>query len=182
MANYPNARNNPAGAIPVYLSSSPKAMPVVMGVQPTTPNAGAIPVYFVSAPTGSPPFPNDQGNANSAIPVIVSAAANAMPVWDTAPAPPPDPPIANDTTFTANLDSITLPDLLGVCTCQNGPGTWSVVLGGGLNLLMAGSSGQLILMDANGIFAGTYNAIVQVSNANGNSRADIEIILTSSIP
>ena len=85
---YSNDRTNPAGAIPVFLSSSPKAMPIQIFAGPTGVYSGPIPVYFASG-AGTPPFGTDQGNPNNAVPVVVSGAANAMPVWDTAPSPPP---------------------------------------------------------------------------------------------
>jgi hypothetical protein len=78
--SYPNARNNPDGAIPVFLSTSPNAMPIVMSVAVPTDDSGPIPVYFVAP--GTPPFGSDQGNPNNAVPVVVSAVYNAMPVWD----------------------------------------------------------------------------------------------------
>jgi hypothetical protein len=91
---YPNDRNNPAGAIPVYLVGGPggKAIPVnfVAGGATGGPASGPIPVYVTAGP-GTPPFGTDQGNPNNAIPVYISGAPNAMPVWDTAPAPPPIP-------------------------------------------------------------------------------------------
>jgi len=87
---YPNDRTNPAGAIPVFLSSSPKAMPITIESGPTGVYSGPIPVYF-AAGAGTPPFGTDQGNANNAVPVVISGAPNAMPVWDTAPGPPPVP-------------------------------------------------------------------------------------------
>jgi hypothetical protein len=91
---YPNDRNNPAGAIPVYLVGGPggKAIPVnfIAGGATGGPASGPIPVYVTAGP-GIPPFGTDQGNPNNAIPVYISGAPNAMPVWDTAPAPPPIP-------------------------------------------------------------------------------------------
>jgi hypothetical protein len=89
---YPNDRTNPAGAIPVYIVSGPggKAIPVNFLAGPVSPNSGPIPVY-VTGGAGTPPFGTDQGNPNNAIPVYISGAPNAMPVWDTAPAPPPVP-------------------------------------------------------------------------------------------
>jgi len=113
MTAYPNARNNPAGAIPVYLSVASNAMPIVMEVQPIGFESGPIPVYFVTAPI-NPPYPNDQGNPASAIPVIESVAPNAMPVWETGIAPPSAPvntilpvisptgPVAHGATLTVN--------------------------------------------------------------------------------
>jgi hypothetical protein len=78
---YPNDRTNPAGAIPVYLSSSPKAIPIQVFSGAATPNSGPIPIRIVAGP-GTPPIGNDQSNDNNAIPVYESTAANAMPVWD----------------------------------------------------------------------------------------------------
>jgi hypothetical protein len=83
---YPNDRTNPAGAIPVYISSSPKAMPIQVLAGPIDRNSGPIPVYFVAGP-GTAPIGNDQGNPNNAIPVVISDVANAMPVWDVGVAP-----------------------------------------------------------------------------------------------
>lgn len=79
MTSYPNARNNAAGAIPVYLSSSPKAMPIVISTEPANAYSGAIPVRMVAAPSG--PGGTDQGVDANAIPVVESTAPNAMPVW-----------------------------------------------------------------------------------------------------
>jgi hypothetical protein len=99
---YPNDRTNPVGAIPVFLVSTPNpgppwpnqrtngAIPVNFVPVGTSPNSGPIPVVVVAG-VGTPPFGNDQGNSNNAIPVYISGEANAMPVWDTAPAPPPIP-------------------------------------------------------------------------------------------
>jgi hypothetical protein len=94
VTSYPNDRNNPAGAIPVYIVAGPggKAIPVnfLAGGATGGSNSGPIPVYVVAG-AGAPPFGSDQGNPNNAIPVYISGAPNAMPVWDTAPAPPPIP-------------------------------------------------------------------------------------------
>lgn len=81
VTNYPNARSNPAGSIPVYLSSDPKAVPIVMSAEPPTDATGPIPVRFVAAPApGS--TSTDQGSDAGALPVVISSAPNAMPVWD----------------------------------------------------------------------------------------------------
>jgi hypothetical protein len=91
--NYPNARNNPAGAVPVYIVTAPTpgppwpsnqitgGIPVIFGTAPTTPNAGAIPVRVVAGTGPGPKWPSDQGQDAGAIPVFNSVAANAMPVW-----------------------------------------------------------------------------------------------------
>jgi len=88
---FPNARNNPAGAIPVYIVPFPLpgppwpnkqnngAMAVNFVGAPTTPNAGAIPVRIVPGTGPGPKWPNDQSNPFGAIPVYNSPAG--IPVW-----------------------------------------------------------------------------------------------------
>lgn len=92
MTSYPNARNNPAGAIPVYMApSNPKAMPIIIMAGATGPASGPIPIRIVAGPTG--PGGTDQGVDANAIPVVESGAANAMPVWvagGVAPGPVPE--------------------------------------------------------------------------------------------
>lgn len=75
--NYPNARNNAGGAIPVYMSAGPKAMPIRI-VAATGIAFGPIPVRVVAGP-GHPS--SNQGSDAGAIPVVVSASPKAMPVW-----------------------------------------------------------------------------------------------------
>jgi hypothetical protein len=77
---YPNDRTNPAGAIPVFLSADPKAIPIQIFAGATGRNFGPVPVRIVAGP-GTSPFGNDQSVNNNAIPVYESTAANAMPVW-----------------------------------------------------------------------------------------------------
>jgi hypothetical protein len=91
---YPTARNNAAGAIPVYIVAAPPvnpfppnaqtnilgAIPVTMVAAPVVPNAGAIPVRVVAGP-GTPPFASDQAQNDGAIPVYLSVSVKAMPVW-----------------------------------------------------------------------------------------------------
>jgi hypothetical protein len=79
MTKYPNARNNPAGSCPAYLSSSPKAIPIVIVGMPSKPDVGAIPFRIVNAPSG--PTGTDQGIDANAIPVVVSSSPKAIPVW-----------------------------------------------------------------------------------------------------
>jgi hypothetical protein len=80
MAGYPNARNNPAGAIPVYTVAGPPGVPITVVAAPTTPNAGAVPVRFVGAPGTA--HGSDQGIDANAVPVYTSSSPKAMPVWD----------------------------------------------------------------------------------------------------
>ena len=80
---YPNDRTNPAGAIPVYYGAAPpagKAIPIIVMPGAIGVAHGPIPVRVVAAPV-NPPYPNDQGNDASAIPVYDSVAPHAMPVW-----------------------------------------------------------------------------------------------------
>jgi hypothetical protein len=103
---YPNARNNPDGAIPIYIVPTPApgppwpskqntgAIPISMGAAPTTPNAGAIPVWIVTgpnAPDAEGRWPNDQHNPAGAIPAYYSAGG--MPVWDAGGPAPINPPV-----------------------------------------------------------------------------------------
>ena len=89
---YPNDRTNAAGAIPVYVVAGPGggAIPVNFMAGAGSPASGPVPVYVTGGP-GTPPIGSDQGNPNNAIPVYISGAGDAMPVWDVAPAPPPIP-------------------------------------------------------------------------------------------
>jgi hypothetical protein len=101
--NYPNARNDPAGAIPVYIVSPPTpgppwpnkqntgAIPVNFVAQPTTPNVGAIPVRIVAGTGPGPKWPSDQGQDAGAIPVYDDAGG--MPVWAASGTPPVGLPV-----------------------------------------------------------------------------------------
>lgn len=98
MTSYSNARNNPQGAVPVYIVAPPTpstnppnmqnnaqgAIPVNIIAQGSSPISGPIPVRVVAGP-GTPDskgrFPNDQGNNAGAIPVYQSISPKAMPVW-----------------------------------------------------------------------------------------------------
>jgi hypothetical protein len=174
---YPNSRDNPAGALPVYLSASPKAMLITMGAQPTVPDAGAIPVRFVTAPT-NPPYPNDQGNDTSAIPVVVSASLKAIPVWDVV-TPAPLPPEVISSTITRVLSTLNPPTVLGVIACNNGPATWSIINNPGpLNLFMSGTSGQLLIMSIVGTALGVFPVLVEASNVNGAGVGTVIVELT----
>lgn len=172
---YPNARNNPAGAIPVFLSSSPKAMPIVLSSAPTVPNAGAIPVRIVAAPSG--PGGTDQGVDANAIPVVESASPKAMPVWNVGSAPPLPPEVV-ESTFTRPFAGLNPPLALGNCTVVSGTVNWSLIDPGGLNLIIAAGSGQLLLMGLAGASVGTFYAVVQASNADGVGQGTITIIFT----
>jgi hypothetical protein len=84
---YPNSRTDLAGAIPVYIVSTPPIGPPF----PNKQNNGGIPVLFgtndgfaipvrIVAGTGpGPTWPNDQGLDSGAIPVYNSPIG--MPVW-----------------------------------------------------------------------------------------------------
>ena len=172
---YPNARNNPAGAIPVYLSSSPKAMPIVLSSAPTTPAAGAIPVRIVAAPSG--PGGTDQGVDANAIPVVESTASNAMPVYNVGAAPPLPPEVV-ESTFTRAFATTNPPVALGTCTVVSGTVNWSIIDPGGLNLIIAAGSGQLLLMSLAGASVGTFYAVVQAANSDGVGQGTITIEFT----
>jgi hypothetical protein len=72
-------RNNPAGAIPVYIVSAPP----LSNIHPSDNRnpLAAMPVYFVARPTLAPDYPNGQGNAQGAIPVRVVSAPTGPPSW-----------------------------------------------------------------------------------------------------
>lgn len=172
---YPNARNNPAGAMPVYTVAGPPGMPITLGVAPATPDAGPIPVRFVTAPSG--PGGSDQGLDANAIPVFISSSPKAMPVWDVG-AGAPLPPQPNPVTFTNAFEGFTTPRVLGTCTCTNGPATWSLIDSGGLSLNIAAGSGQLVIMSMAGVSVGTFHAAVQASNADGIGQGVVTIEFT----
>lgn len=171
---YPNARNNPAGAIPVYTVAGPPGIPIVLGVEPTTPDAGAIPVRFVAAPSGV--RGSDQGIDANAIPVFTSSSPKAMPVWDVG-TPAPLPPQPNPLTFSHILASLSPPQSLGMCTCTNGPATWSLISNDGLSIVVSGS-GQMVLTSLAGAGHGAFYPVVQASNADGVGQGVITVEFT----
>lgn len=86
VVNYPNDRTNPEGAIPVFIVGGPVggAIPINIFAGPVGVNSGPVPIRVVAGPglAGG----SDQGIDANAIPVYESAAPNAMPVWNVAPA------------------------------------------------------------------------------------------------
>lgn len=172
---YPNARDNPAGAMPVYTVAGSPGMPITLGAAPATPDAGPVPVRFVIAPSG--PGGSDQGLDANAILVFTSSSPKAMPVWDVgtgAPLPPEPIPA----TFSQPFDTTNPPALLGICTCNNGPATWSLISNAGLSLNLSSGSGQLIWLNKTGASVGTFNVVVQASNADGIGQGVITLEFT----
>lgn len=172
---YPNTRNNPAGAMPVYTVAGLPGMPITLGAEPATPNAGPVPVRFVAAPTG--PGGSDQGIDANAIPVFTSSSPKAMPVWDVV-TPAPLPPQPNPVTFSHVFDSFNPPAVLGTCTCTNGPATWSLIGTDGLNLSIASGSGQLVMLSKAGASVGIFHVVVQASNVDGIGQGVVTIEFT----
>jgi hypothetical protein len=176
---WPNARNNPDGAIPVFLSSDPKAIPIQVFSGPAGPNFGPIPVRIVAG-AGTPPFGNDQSNDNNAIPVYESTAANAMPVWE-AVAAAPTPPIITTLSFTNGMPSGDI-DVIGQMRATNAssaPGTWAIIENTTpLTLLLQATNGQFVITNGLSIVAGTYEVVISATNADGTDTQTIEIIYT----
>lgn len=172
---YPNARNNPAGAMPVYTVAGSPGMPITLGSAPATPDAGPVPVRFVAAPSG--PGGSDQGMDVNAIPVFTSSSPKAMSVWDVG-TPAPLPPQPNPVMFSNALEGFTAPRVLGTCTCTNGPATWSLIDSGGLSLNIASGSGQLVIMNMAGVSVGIFHAVVQASNVDGIGQGVVTIEFT----
>jgi hypothetical protein len=128
---YPNARNNPAGAMPVYLVAPPinppwpnnqgnagAAIPMNFVAQGASPNSGPIPVRIVAGPGPGPIYGNDQGIDANAIPVFDDAAG--MPVWIASGTPPGLVPV------NTTLPSITPTDIqISGTILTMDPGVWT---------------------------------------------------------
>jgi hypothetical protein len=79
--NYPTARNDPGGAIPVYIVAAPSAgppwpnkqingaIPITIMGGPGSPHSGPIPVRIVAGPGPGPKWPSDQGQDAGAAPL-----------------------------------------------------------------------------------------------------------------
>lgn len=81
---YPNGKNVTGGAIPVYEVAAPANTPPFPNNQgtATAANAGALPVRVVAKPTGGAANSNDPSNDLAAIPVwVVSSATGKLPVY-----------------------------------------------------------------------------------------------------
>jgi hypothetical protein len=175
---YPNDRTNPAGAIPVYFSSGPKAIPIKTFSSSAGRNFGPIPVRVVAGP-GSPPIGSDQGDDNNVIPVFESTASNAMPVWDAAPVAPIQPPVVSQSEFSYTLPVIGGVDSLGNCIATNLPVIWNLIDDQTGLCRISSGSGQLVIIDPNDVAApGTYLLTVQATNSGGNGLGTIRVNLT----
>jgi hypothetical protein len=175
---YPTARDDPAGAIPVYIVAAPdgKAIPVNFLVgAPVGPDFGPIPVRVV---LGAGSGGSDQGNDASAIPVYLSTAADAMPVWDTAPYVPA-PPIITTLSFTNGQPSGDI-DVVGMMQAINAPGapgTWAIVSNATmLALILQATNGQMVITNGLSIPAGDYEIEVSATNTDGTDLQTIHLI------
>jgi hypothetical protein len=178
MIIYPNARNNPAGAIPVYVvaGAGGKAIPANFLVGATVgPDFGPFPVRVALAGGGGG---SNQGVDANAIPVYLSTAANAMPVWDTAPYVPA-PPIITTLSFTNGQPSGDI-DVVGQMAATNAPsapGTWAIVSNATmLTLILQAITGQMVITNGMSISAGTYEIEVSATNTDGTDIQTIQII------
>lgn len=184
--NYPNARNNPNGAIPVYVVSAPTptprypnkqnnpqgAIPVVFVARPTTPNSGAIPVVVVIGSGPGPKWPSDQRQAAGAIPVFNSASPKAMPVWNAVPSPAP--PVVINADFYTNT-SLGVGQDVGTVTAYNNPTGWSIIGGNpNGNMFIINYAGRIILFNGP-IPPGIYTLTVQAINPDGAGQGTVTI-------
>lgn len=187
--NYPNARNNPNSAIPVYIVAAPTpaprypnkqnnpqgAIPVNFVAQPTTPDSGAIPVLVVAGP-GVPDsngrWPSDQRQARGAIPVFNSTSTKAMPVWNAVPLPAP--PIVINADFHTNT-SLNVGQDVGTVTAYNNPTGWSIISGNpNGNMFVITYNGRIVLLYGP-IPPGVYTLTVQATNADGSGQGFVTI-------
>jgi hypothetical protein len=188
--NYPNTRDNPDGAIPVYMVAAPTlgppwpskqnngGIPVNFVAAPTTPNAGAIPVRVVTGTGPGPNWPSDQGQDAGAIPVYNSTSPKAMPVWNASGPPPIPPPVITTAGFVNTLPSTDVV-IVGTCQATNSPTGWTVNNNGTiLNLQISVGSGQLILLNGTSITADAYDVIVGCYNVSGFDSKHIYVIYT----
>lgn len=189
--NYPNAKNNPNAAIPVYIVAPPVlapgvfppnkqnnplgAIPVNFVPQPTSPNAldAAIPVLIVAGP-GVPDsngrWPSNQRNINGAIPVYNSLTG--MPVWSAVPGLAP--PIVINADFYTNT-SLGVGQDIGTVTAYNSPTSWSILSGNpNGNMFVINYAGRLILFNGP-IAVGLHTLTVQATNADGAGQGTVTI-------
>jgi hypothetical protein len=170
---YPNDRTNPAGAIPVFLVPAPTpgppwpnqrtngAIPVNFVPVGTSPNSGPIPVNVVAG-LGTPPFGNDQGNPNNAIPVYEDA--NGMPVWAATGTPP-----------AAIAENITSPSISPTGIQNSGtlltadPGTWT-----------NDPDSFIFRWNRNGVNIGTNTNTYMSTISDRNSNIGVNIIAVNS--
>jgi hypothetical protein len=176
---YPNDRSNPNAAIPVYIVAGPigKAIPVNFLVgAPVGPDFGPFPVRVALAGGGGG---TDQGVDANAIPVYLSTSANAMPVWDIAPAAPVLPPEVDEVTFTLELPVQSGVDVVGSCTATNGPVTWYLASDETGLCRMTTGSGQIVIVDPTAsAVPGTYALLVEATNPGGIGQGTMTLELT----
>jgi hypothetical protein len=187
---YSTDRNNPTGAMPVYLVAAPipsdrypnkqnnaqGAIPVNF-VAVGNANSGAVPVRIVAGTGPGPEWPSNQGDDAGAIPVFNSPAG--MPVWDATGAPPLPLPIITTLSFNNPIPPSDI-EILGNCAADNGPVEWSIVENRtSLDLRLNRLSGQFVI--ANGLIIispSTYHITVAAANTTGFDAQDIELIFT----